>query len=149
MYQPGSRTMFSLTIPASASRPDSTRSAASVSWSPWSYGLAASAASARSTSASTIQTSSDSWSRTPCAARDSDPIAWAAVPVRCRSSSIARSSGIIVAAGSRKPGYAVLTWVIACSSTSSALPWAMSTSVSRATVRVARISRSRSSARSA
>ena len=49
----------------------------------------------------------------------------------------------------RNPGYAVLTWVIASSSAGSGRPGATSGSVSMATVRVARISRSRSSARSA
>ena len=43
---------FSLTIPARASSPDRIRSLASVSCSPWSYGLAASAADARSMSSS-------------------------------------------------------------------------------------------------
>ena len=43
----------------------------------------------------------------------------------------------------------VLTWVTACSSTSSARPFVTSRSVSMATVRVASSSRSRSSARSA
>ena len=60
MYQPGSRIMFSLTIPAKASSPDSTRSLASVICSPWSYGLLSKAVRARSMSASTIQTSSES-----------------------------------------------------------------------------------------
>jgi hypothetical protein len=104
MYQPASRTMFSLTIPARASSPDRIRSLASVSCSPWSYGLAASAAEARSMSASTIQTSSDSWSRTPWAASDRADSDCAAVPDRCRSSSRARNSGIISRPLVRKPG---------------------------------------------
>ena len=58
-----------------------------------------------------------------------------------------RNSGIISTCGLRKPGYVVLTCVIACSSTSKA-SW-VTRSVSMATVRVASTSRSKSSARSA
>ncbi len=109
----------------------------------------ASAASARSVSASTIQTSSDSWSRTPWAAVVSAPTDWATVPARARSSSIARSSGISSTPVRRNPGYAVLTWVIASSRSGSGRPGARSASVSIATRWVASTSRSRSSARSA
>ena len=108
-YQPGSRTMFSLARPDSASMPESTAAWVEDSVMPPSPEVSDSSATARSVAPSTIQVSPDSWSRTERAASRSPYSDCATVPTSVASSirSRIRGSGSAPAENPRVPDTSV------------------------------------------